>query len=148
MVMAKPDFLVNEPEALRRILRDARTVAVVGMSSRGGRASLGVGRTLVAFGYDVIPVNPNEREVLGLPAVPNLRSIERPIDVVDVFRRSELVDPHVDEAIAVAAKVLWLQDGVIAPDAARRAHAAGLSVVMDRCMARDLASFGLAPKSR
>jgi predicted CoA-binding protein len=144
--MSKLDFLVGDPRELTRILTEARTVAVVGMSGRLGRASYGVGRSLIAHGYDVIPVNPQETEVLGRKAFPDLKSVDRPIDVVDVFRRPELVMPHVEEAIAVGAKVLWLQDGVIAPEAARRAHEAGLRVVMDRCMARDLGMFEIPDK--
>jgi uncharacterized protein len=141
------DFLVTDPLEIRRILLDANSVAVVGMSSRLGRASHGVGRWLIQHGYDVIPVNPHEREVLGLRAFARLADVDRPIDVVDVFRRPEEAGVHADEAIAVGAKVLWLQDGVIVPDAARRAHEAGLEVVMDRCMARDLASLGISQKS-
>src|SRR5688500_5180969 len=125
-------FLVTDPGELRRILEQANTIAVVGMSSQRGRASHGVARSLVAHGYDVIPVNPNEQEVHGIKAVGSLSAIGRPVDIVDVFRRAEVVDPHVDEAIEIGAKVLWLQDGVINPEAAWRAHLAGLRVVMDR----------------
>jgi uncharacterized protein len=140
------DFLLNDPELLRELLQAARTIAVVGLSGDPRRASHGVARTLVAYGYDVYPVNPNEHSAIGRPALPDLASVPVPIDIVDLFRRSELVGPHVDEAIAVGAKAVWLQDGVIDTHAARRAHDAGLAVVMDRCMARDLAGlFGTPP---
>jgi uncharacterized protein len=145
-LVAALDFLVNDPAGLRELLLAARSIAVVGLSSDPGRASHGVARTLLEFGYQIHPVNPNERSALGRAALPDLASVPAPIDIVDIFRRSELVGPHVDEAIAVGAKAVWLQDGVIDASAARRAHDAGLAVVMDRCMARDLTVlFGLPP---
>jgi len=139
-------FLVEDEHRLRRVLETAQSVAVVGLSSDPGRPSNSVARTLLRYGFDVIPINPHESEVLGIRAYPDLLSVKRPIDVVDVFRRSLEVGPHADEAIAIGAKVLWLQQGVIDPGAARRAHAAGLQVVMDRCMARELSALGIAPK--
>lgn len=144
-VMASYDlpFLLEDPKDLRRLLETARTIAVVGMSGNPRRPSHGVSRALINYGYDVYPVNPNEQVVLGRPALPSLASVPVPIDIVDLFRRSEEVGRHVDEAIAVSAKAVWLQDGVIDPAAARRAHDAGLLVVMDRCMARDLTLVGL-----
>jgi predicted CoA-binding protein len=139
-------FLVNEPDRLRELLQNARSIAVVGLSGDRNRPSYGVASTLLEYGYEIHPVNPNEARVLGRPVVPDLASLPGPVDVVDLFRRSELVGPHVDEAIALGAKVVWLQDGVIDRAAAERAHAAGLEVVMDRCMARDLAVlFGMPP---
>jgi uncharacterized protein len=144
--VAALDFLLNDAKRLRELLLAARSVAVVGLSSDPRRASHGVASTLLEYGYDVYPVNPNEQSALARPALPDLASVPVPIDIVDVFRRSELVGPHVDEAIAVGAKAVWLQDGVIDEAAASRAHAAGLTVVMDRCMARDLHRlFGLPP---
>jgi len=131
------DFLVDDPAGLAEILRTCRTIAVVGLSSKPHRPSFGVAQYLQEAGYRILPVNPREREVLGVPAVASLRDLAEPVDVVDVFRRSSEVGPVADDAIAIGAKVLWLQDGVIDPDAARRAHAAGLKVVMDRCMLRD-----------
>jgi predicted CoA-binding protein len=130
-------FLIDSDEGLREILRTARTIAVVGLSSDPSRPSNDVAGYLQAAGYRIVPVNPNEREVLGVTAVASLREVQEPIDVVQVFRRSHEVPPHVDEAIAVGARVLWLQDGVIHLPAARRAHDAGLAVVMNRCMLRD-----------
>lgn len=127
-------------EIARRILDRSRTWAVVGASPRPARPSHGVMQTLLRQGYEVIPVTPNADEVLGLPTYPDLASIpdEVTIDVVDVFRRSEHAGAHVDEAIAVGARAVWLQLGVIDEEAAERARAAGLDVVMDRCPAIEL----------
>jgi predicted CoA-binding protein len=119
-----------------RILRTAQTIAVVGLSPHPWRASHGVARYLQRAGYRIIPVNPNVTEVLGERAYPSLREVPEPIDVVDVFRRSALVGPIVDDAIAIKARAVWLQDGVIDEAAAARARAAGLDVVMDDCMMR------------
>ena len=119
-----------------RILRTAQTIAVVGLSPHPWRASHGVARYLQRAGYRIIAVNPNVTEVLGERAYPSLREVPEPIDVVDVFRRSALVGPIVDDAIAIKARAVWLQDGVIDEAAAARARAAGLDVVMDDCMMR------------
>jgi predicted CoA-binding protein len=118
------------------ILRDYHTVAVVGLSSKDHRPSYGVAQYLQRQGYRIIPVNPNESEILGETAYPDLLSIPEPVDVVEIFRRSEYVPEVVEQAIAIGAKAVWMQDGVINEDAARRARAAGLQVVMDNCMAR------------
>ena len=130
-------FLVQEDAGLRAIFETTRTIAVVGLSSNPARPSLGVARYLQAAGFRILPVNPNEREVLGVPAVASLADLGEPVDVVDVFRRSSDVGPVADQAIAIGAKVLWLQEGVIDLPSARRAHEAGLRVVMDRCMLRE-----------
>jgi predicted CoA-binding protein len=119
-----------------RILMSARTIAVVGLSPDPRRPSHGVARYLQRAGYRIIPVNPNVEEVLGERAYPSLREIPQPVDVVDVFRRSEFVGPIVDDAIAIKAAAVWLQDGVFDEDAAARARASGLDVVMDDCMMR------------
>src|SRR5439155_10922087 len=110
---------INSAEAIRRAL-DGRTIAVVGLSSNPARASYGVARYLQRQGYRIIPVNPNEREVLGEPAYPSLYDLPVPVDVVDVFRRSEYVPEIVDAAIVIGASALWLQFGVVHPVAARR----------------------------
>jgi uncharacterized protein len=127
---------------IERLLRDAHTIAVVGLSPNSRRPSHGVARYLQRAGYRIIPVNPNIAEALGERAYPTLRDVPEPIDVVDVFRRSELVGPIVDDAIAVKAGAVWLQDGVIDESAAARARAAGLDVVMDDCMMRRHAQLG------
>lgn len=122
------------------VLERYRVFAVVGASPRTWRPSHGVMQTLIARGYEVIPVNPTCDEVLGRTCYPDLRSIPASagVEVVDIFRRSELAGDHVDEAIAVGARAVWMQLGVIDPDAAQRARAAGLAVVMDRCPAIEL----------
>ena len=124
------------PDVAEKILTSARTIAVVGLSPDPRRPSHGVARYLQRAGYRVIPVNPKVDEVLGERAYPSLRQVPEPIDVVDVFRRSEFVGPIVDDAIAIKASAVWLQDGVVDGDAAARARAAGLDVVMDDCMMR------------
>jgi len=120
---------------LKRLLEEARTIAVVGLSPRPERPSHGVARYLIAQGYKVIPVNPMVDKVLGLKSYPDLKSIPEPVDVVDIFRRSEHVPPIVEQAIEIGAKAVWMQLGVMHAEAAARAEAAGLAVIMNRCMA-------------
>jgi predicted CoA-binding protein len=120
------------------VLLRARRIAVVGASSNPARPSFAVFRYLVMQGYDCVPINPNERDVLGQPAFRTLIEAAEatgPFDIVDVFRRSELCLPHAEEAVATGAGCLWLQLGVINWEAAAIASAGGLSVVMDRCTA-------------
>jgi len=112
-------------------LRNSKTIAVVGLSDNPERASFGVAKYLQAQGYRIIPVNPMVSEVLGEKSYPDLKSVPETIDMVDIFRRSELVPPVVDEAIEVGAKYVWMQDGVIHPESAAKAEAAGIPVVMD-----------------
>ena len=119
-----------------KILRSARTIAVVGLSANPRRPSHGVARYLQRVGYRIIPVNPNVAEVLGERAYATLSELPEPVDVVEVFRRSEFAGAIVDEAIAIGAGAVWLQDGVVDEAAAARARAAGLDVVMDDCMMR------------
>jgi len=129
---------VLEDDATRDLLRATRRIAVVGASSRDSRPSFGVFRYLVHQGFDCVPVNPAERDVMGIPAFRTLQEATEatgPFDMVDVFRRSELCLPHAREAVAVGARSLWLQLGVVNWEAARIAHDAGLAVVMDRCTA-------------
>ena len=123
-------------DVAEKILTSARTIAVVGLSANPRRPSHGVARYLQRAGYRIIPVNPNVDEVLGERAYASLRQIPQPVDVVEVFRRSEFVGPIVDDAIAIKASAVWLQDGVVDEDAAARARACGLDVVMDDCMMR------------
>jgi len=127
---------VQTPDPADKILRSARTIAVVGLSANPRRPSHGVARYLQRAGYRIIPVNPNVSEVLGERAYATLLELPAPVDVVEVFRRSEYAGAIVDEAIATGAGAVWLQDGVVDEAAAERARAAGLDVVMDDCMMR------------
>ncbi|HHW54643.1 MAG: CoA-binding protein [bacterium] len=122
---------------LARILRENTTIAVVGLSDNPARPSYGVARYLQQAGYRIIPVNPRLDTVLGEKAYPTLGAIPGPIEVVNVFRRSEHVPGIMREALAKGAAVLWLQEGVYHQEAAREALAAGMEVVMDRCMASE-----------
>lgn len=124
----------QDPSTIQKILGYARTIAVVGLSSKPGRPSNQVAGYLRQQGYRIVAINPNEREVFGEPAYARLADVPVSIDVVDVFRRSEYVSPIVDEAIAVGARAIWLQIGVVDEEAAMRARSAGLDVVMDRCL--------------
>ncbi|HVB36086.1 MAG TPA: CoA-binding protein [Candidatus Acidoferrales bacterium] len=121
-------------EEIGQLLKSARTIAVVGLSSSKMRPSCGVAEYLQRAGYKIIPVNPNEVEVLGENAVSRLEDIREKVDIVDIFRRSEFVPEVVESAIAIGAKAVWMQEGVIHEAAAERARAAGLMVVMDRCL--------------
>ena len=134
------DAVVNHLEGpvqadVERILRQARTVAVVGLSPSPHRPSYRVASYLQRQGYRIIPVNPATDQVLGERSYPDLVSVPEKIDVVEIFRRSEDVPPVVDQAIRVEASAVWMQEGVINVEAANRAREAGLEVVMDRCMA-------------
>lgn len=140
----------DDPATSERVLRSFRTWAVVGCSSNPARPSHGVSRVLLRHAYEVIPVNPRETEVLGQSCYPDLasaalaaRAAGRPIEVVDIFRRSQEAGIHVDEAISIGARAVWLQLGVSDQPAAERAERAGLLVVMDRCPAIDLPRLGL-----
>jgi predicted CoA-binding protein len=118
------------------ILRDARTIAVVGASPKPERPSHGVMRYLLAQGFDVIPVRPAGcDEVLGVPCARTLAEIDRPIDVVDVFRRAESMPPHAEEAAEVGAGALWLQLGIVSAESRRIAETAGIDYVEDLCTA-------------
>ncbi len=112
-------------------LRNSKTIAVVGLSDNPERASYGVSRYMQSQGYRIIPVNPMIEAALGEKSYPDLKSVPEPIDMVDIFRRSELVAPVVDEAIEVGVKYIWMQDGVINEEAAARAEAAGIPVIMN-----------------
>ena len=123
--------------AISEILHSCRVIAVVGLSGKRYRPSYGVSEYMQKAGYRIIPVNPREKEVLGEKAYPDLDSVPGPIDIVNIFRRSEFVPEIVEAAIRKGARVVWMQEGVIHEDAARRAEAAGLVVVMDRCILKD-----------
>ena len=128
---------INDPKTIRRILDECRTIAVVGLSSKSTRPSHGVAAYMQRAGYRIIPVNPNEIEVLGENAYASLVEVPEKIDLVDIFRRSEEAGAAVDQAIAIGAKGMWLQEGVIDDAAAQRALDAGLLVVMDRCWLKE-----------
>jgi uncharacterized protein len=128
---------VNSRETINRILDECRTIAVIGLSSDPGRPSNGVAGYMRRNGYKVIAVNPNETEVFGEPAYPDLASVPEKVDLVDVFRRPDEAGKAVDDAIAAGAKAVWMQEGVIDHAAAQRALEAGLLVVMDRCWLKE-----------
>ena len=140
---------LTNPEEIRQLLEETRTIAVVGASDRPDRPSYGVMRVLQDWGYRVLPVNPQitGEHVHGEYVWRELAQIGEPIDMVDIFRRPIAAGEAVDEAIAIGAKAVWLQLGVINEEAAARAEAAGLKVVMDRCPAIDLPRLGVAKKA-
>lgn len=126
-------------DIIPEILRSSKTIAVVGLSSKRFRPSFGVSQYMQRAGYRIIPVNPNESEVLGEKAYARLEDIPREIkiDIVDIFRRSEEVAPVVESAIRIGARYVWMQEGVADENAARRAREAGLGVVMDHCILKE-----------
>jgi uncharacterized protein len=120
-----------------RLLRAAKTIAVVGLSNRRSRPSYGVSEYMQSQGYKIIPVNPNESEILGEKARASLQDVPEHVDIVDIFRRAECVPEIVDAAIRIGAGAVWMQEGVIHEEAAAKARAAGLDVVMDRCILKE-----------
>jgi predicted CoA-binding protein len=128
---------VNRAEIIESILKECRTIAVVGLSSSPSRPSHGVASYMKGQGYKVIAVNPNEEAVFGEKAYPTLSAVPDKVELVDIFRRSSEAGRAVDDAIAVGAKAVWLQEGVIDEAAAQRALDAGLKVVMDRCWLKE-----------
>jgi len=120
-----------------QLFRTARTIAVVGLSSKRHRPSYGVAEYMQSAGYRIIPVNPNENQVLGEKAYADLHGITGPVDIVDIFRRSEFVPEIVEGAIRIGARAIWMQEGVVHEEAAATARAAGLEVVMDRCILKE-----------
>jgi len=123
---------------IKKVLTKYHTVAVVGASPKPERPSYRVADFLKKEGFRVIPVTPNADKVVGEKAYPDLASIPVPVEIVDIFRRPEDVSPVVDEAIAVGAKAIWMQEGIVHEEAAARARKAGLTVVMDHCMRKEL----------
>jgi predicted CoA-binding protein len=119
------------------LLRNAKTIAVVGLSSRRSRPSYGVSEYMQSRGYRIIPVNPNETEILGEKAYRSLDEVPEPVDIVDIFRRPEGVPEVVDAAIRIGAKGVWMQEGVVHDEAAEKARAAGLEVIMDKCILKE-----------
>lgn len=127
-------MIVDDIAGLRRILTDNRVIAVVGLSANWNRPSYFAAKYMLEHGYTIIPVNPGQSEILGQKCYASLREIPQKVDIVDCFRKSEDIPPLAEEAIAIGARVFWLQLGVINPAAAQRASAAGLDVVVDRCV--------------
>ena len=124
-------------DVIAEMLKRARTIAVVGLSSKKRRPSYGVSQYMQSAGYRIIPVNPNEREVLGEKCYARLEDVPEKVDIVNVFRRSELVPEVVESAIRIGARAVWMQEGVVHEEAAQRARDAGLEVVMDRCILKE-----------
>lgn len=125
--------IVNQVD-YKELLEKCKTIAVVGLSSNSLRPSYGVSAYLQRVGYRIIPVNPVEKEILGEKCYASLRDIPEQVDIVDVFRNPEAVGPIADDAIAIGAKCLWLQEGVVNSEAAEKAASSGLQVVMDHCI--------------
>ena len=125
---------MTDINTLRRILTTYKRVAIVGLSDDWSRPSNFVGKYLLEHGFEVIPVNPKYDEILGQKCYPDLTAIPTPVDIVDLFQRAERVPPFVDAAIDIGARVVWMQLGIVHEEAAEKARAAGLEVVMDRCI--------------
>jgi len=134
MKILLPDGASSSPDPIFDILAKYKTIAVVGLSSNPARPSHGVSEYMQSSGYQIIPVNPNETDVLGEPSYARLEDAPQKIEIVDIFRRPDLVPPVVDAAIRVGAKVVWMQLGIVNEAAAEKARAAGITVVMDACM--------------
>jgi uncharacterized protein len=126
-----------ESDAVTQILKSSKTIAVVGLSNRHMRPSYGVAQYLKSVGYQIIPVNPNETEVLGEKSYARLQDVPVPVDLVDIFRRSEFVPEIADAAIQIGARCIWMQEGVVHAEAAERARRAGLFVVMGKCIFKE-----------
>ena len=122
---------------IAQLLQSAHTIAVVGLSHKRFRPSYGVSEYMKSAGYRIIPVNPNEREVLGEKAYASLDDVPGDVEIVNIFRRSEFVPEVVEAAIRKGARAIWMQEGVVHEAAAQRARAAGLDVVMDRCILKE-----------
>lgn len=129
--------MADEREQITELLKEAKVIAVVGLSGRASRTSHWIAKYLQEAGYRIIPVNPKETEVLGERAVGRLEDVKEKVDIVNVFRRSEFVPEVVDGAIAIGARAIWMQEGVVHRESAKRAEAAGIFVVMDRCIYKD-----------
>jgi uncharacterized protein len=130
--------MMNDTQ-VAELLREAKTIAVIGLSSNRMRASFGVASFLQRQGYRIIPVNPNETEILGERAYACLRDVPDDVDIVNIFRRSEKVPDVIDDALQKGARCIWMQEGVINDTAAQRAESAGIPVVMNRCILKELA---------
>jgi predicted CoA-binding protein len=140
------EFQNPNVEEIRGLLLRVRTIAVVGLSFDPDRPSYSVAMYLQNHGYRIVPVRPDEGEILGERVYPTLASIPFPVDAADIFRKSRLAGAHVDEAIALRLQAVWMQEGVIDHEAAGRARKAGLFVAMDRCMLKEHRKAGLASR--
>lgn len=129
------------PSRIKEILQTMKTIAVVGLSENSTRASHQVAKIMQSHGYRIIPVNPSAEEILGEKCYPSLLEVEEPIDIVNVFRRSETIVPIAKEAVEIQAKVLWLQLGIVNEEAADIAQIGGLEVIMDRCIKVDHSKY-------
>ena len=127
-------IISDDPEAIRRVLIGSKTIAVVGCSNKPDRDSYQIAESLIERGFDVIPVNPGATEILGRKCYPDVKSIPRKVDIVDVFRAPEHIPPIADDAIAAKAECLWLQSGIVSSEAERLAHEAGIDFVQNRCL--------------
>lgn len=130
-------------EKIRSILTESSSIAVVGLSPKSNRPSNQVARYMQQSGYRITPVNPGQSEILGQKCYPDLQSIPHKVEIVNIFRRSDQVEPVVRDAIAIHARVIWMQQGIVNEQAARLAEENGLAVIMDRCISVDHQSFGL-----
>jgi len=127
-------ILTDEQAAtIRKVLRNSKTIAVVGLSPKPHRPSHQVASYLMEVGYTIIPINPGQDNILGRTCYPNLRAIPTPVEMVDIFRRQEAVFPIVEDAISIGAQFIWMQEGIINKEAAAKAESAGLTVIMNRC---------------
>ncbi|MCK5125031.1 MAG: CoA-binding protein [candidate division Zixibacteria bacterium] len=126
-----------DQEKIKQVLTESKTIAVVGLSAKAERPSYGVANYLMSQGYDVIPVNPMEKEILGKKSYPDLTSIGTKIDIVDIFRKGEATPPIVEEAIKIGATCIWLQEGVVSEESYRIASNAGVTIIMDRCLLKE-----------
>ena len=130
-------FANPDAQARCALLKNIRTIAVVGLSPNPARPSHGVSQAMQRYGFRVIPVHPAAREILGEKVHPRLADIPEPVDLVNVFRSAEFIDGVVDECLTLGLRAIWIQEGIVNEPAARRAQAGGMTVVMDRCIYRD-----------
>ena len=130
-------FANPDAQARCALLKNIRTIAVVGLSPNPARPSHGVSQAMQRYGFRVIPVHPAAREILGEKVYPRLADIAEPVDLVNVFRSAEFIDGVVDECLTLGLRAIWIQEGIVNEPAARRAQAGGMTVVMDRCIYRD-----------
>jgi predicted CoA-binding protein len=131
------NFQNPAPEEIKALLQRVKTIAVVGLSPKPDRPSFGVSQAMQRFGYRIVPVRPALSEVLGEKAYAKLADIPFPVDLVNVFRESAAIPGVVEEAFAINAPAIWIQEGIVHDEAAEKARAAGLTVVMDRCIYKD-----------